>query len=157
MDKILALKDRLFNKVSKPSLKGFTLPELLIAVMILAFVIAGILQVFITCALLDRANRNKSIAMAHAEFVMEDIMEYARVNELSTIDLNSWNWNSATIGNRLGCPSPYAYPCILNSETIVAAATGSSNPLGVIITVSWKDRHNSNTRHLELETLISKR
>ncbi|MBU1912315.1 MAG: prepilin-type N-terminal cleavage/methylation domain-containing protein [Candidatus Omnitrophica bacterium] len=144
--------------------KGFTLVELLIAAAIFAFVMSGVLLMFINCAFLDQANRNKGIATTHAEFVMEDIMEYMRSGDLvplqDEIDSGEWYWDSSTtppIGNYLGCTSPYVYPYVLNSESITTTYVTETNPLDVTVTVSWKDRAQANPRSLTLETLISKR
>jgi len=144
--------------------KGFTLVELLIAAVIFAFAMSGILLMFINCAFLDQANRNKSIAATHAEFVMEDIMEYMKSGDIGPIqdeiDSGAWDWNSSTtppIGNYLGCASPYVYPYVLNSESITTTYVTETNPLDVTVTVSWKDRAQANLRSLTLETLISKR
>lgn len=142
--------------------KGFTLSELLMAAVIFALAMAGILQLFISCAFLDQSNRNKSIAATHAEFVMEDIMEYMRNNELSALQsqINSGNWNwssSAAICSKLGCGS-CAYPCVLNSESITTALFSSStDPLDVMVMISWIDRPNANPRSLILKTEIAKR
>ena len=138
--------------------KGFTLVELLIAAAILAFAMSGILLMFINCAFLDQANRNKSIAATHAEFVMEDIMEYMRSGDIvplqDDIDDGTWTWgDSATISTKLGCASS----SVLNSESITTAYVDETNPLDVTVTVSWKDRAQANARDLTLETLISKR
>ncbi|MBN2830874.1 MAG: type II secretion system protein [Candidatus Omnitrophica bacterium] len=53
--------------------KGFTLPELLLAVAILAFAISGMLYLFVNCSFLNNSNRNLSIATSHGQFVMEGI------------------------------------------------------------------------------------
>ncbi|MCX5713141.1 MAG: prepilin-type N-terminal cleavage/methylation domain-containing protein [Candidatus Omnitrophica bacterium] len=147
--------------VAQKNKKGFTLSELLIAAAIFALAMAGILQLFISCAFLDQANRNKSIASTHAEFTMEDIMEYMRNNELSSlqsqINSGNWNWNSATICSKLGC-GVCTYPSVLNSESIATTRFSSStDPLDVMITVSWKDRPNASLRSLILKTEIAKR
>ena len=145
--------------------KGFTLVELLIAAAIFAFAMSGILLMFTNCTFLDQANRNKSIATIHAEFVMEDIMEYMRNNDLDSLQTQieeelAWNWDTNTIGNRLGCNPPgcnppYVYPCVLNSESITTICVHDSKPLDITVTVSWKDK--TKTRSLKLKTLISKR
>lgn len=162
------------------SKKGFTLSELLIATAILALAMSGLLLLFVNCAFLDQANRNKSIATAHAAFVIEDIMEFMRDAEVSSlqneiVNNSRWNWDSCTICNELGCVSPppclspcQVYPCVLNSESITTTCidvdpTNDLNPIvppkivEITITVSWKDRGQVNTRSLELKTLISKR
>lgn len=146
--------------MSSMNKKGFTLIELLLAAAIFAFAMSGILYMFINTAFLDQANRNKSIATAHAEFAMEDIMEYMRTSDVSSLQTQietpnlAWNWNTNTIGSKLGCASPYAYPCVLDSESITTTCVHDSDPLDVTVTVSWKDRAQANTRSLALETLI---
>ena len=151
------------RQMSLTNKKGFTLPELLIAAAIFAFAMSGILQMFVSCAFLDQANRNKSIATTHAEFVMEAIMEKMRSGFTSYLQTqietpnNAWNWGSSTICTELGCTSPCVYPCVLNSESITTSCVHNSNPLDTTVTVSWKDTAQANTRSLTLETLISTR
>lgn len=151
-------KMKLINKWAS---KGFTLVELLIATIIFAFAISGILLLFIKCASLDQANRNASIATTHAESVMEDIMEYMRSADITPLQAQietpnlAWNWNTATIGSKLACPSPYVYPCVLDNETITTTCVHSSDPLEITVKVEWKEL--TRQRSLELKTLISKR
>lgn len=126
---------------------------------IFAFAMTGILKMFILCTALDKANRNKSIAITHAEFVMEDIMEYLRndANDINSLyeeiedeDKKSWDWASANITSK--------NLTVLDSEFIdTAAPSGIANPLHITITVNWKDTEQAKTRSLELETLMSKR
>lgn len=153
-----------FKKEQKLSKKGFTLVELLIAAAIFAFAMSGILLMFINCAFLDQVNRNKSIATFHAEFVIEDIMEYMKNGDLSSLQTEiedaDWDWDSSstpTIGNYLGCSLPYVYPCVLNSESIITSCVEGTNPLEITVEVSWKDRAQTKTRSLELKTKIAKR
>jgi prepilin-type N-terminal cleavage/methylation domain-containing protein len=138
--------------------KGLTLLELLIAAAIFAFAMSGILYMFINCAFFDQANRNKSIATTHAEFVLEDIMEYMRSSDLNLLQTGIasgvWNWDSSTISNELGCTG---YPCVLNSELINTAYVSATDPLNITVTVRWKDRAQTNERNLTLETSISER
>jgi len=53
--------------------KGFTLVELLLATLILAFVLVGLIQVFIRCSILTELTRNKTAAMSEALAKMEEI------------------------------------------------------------------------------------
>jgi len=142
--------------------KGFTLVELLIVAAIFAFAMSGILLMFINCAFLDQANRNKSIATIHAEFVMEDMMESMRSANVSQLQSNitngTWNYSISKIGENLNCTSPYVYPCVLNNESIATSYNiNTTDPLDITVLVSWKDRAQTNTRSLGLKTLISKR
>lgn len=142
--------------------KGFSLLEVLVATAVFAFAMAGVLQLFIKCALLDQTNRNKGIATAHAQTVMEGITEYMRTHEPSDLQehLGNWTWNSvAVIGGKMNCAAP-VYPCVLSSETITTTysdADPANHPPVVTVTVRWKDKVQSNERSLELKTFISKR
>jgi len=140
--------------------KGFTLSELLIAAAIFAFAMSGILLMFINCAFLDQANRNKSIAIIHAETAME----YIRSQTFSTIRNNlctsvvsplvpepvTWSLGPATL-NLSG----------LTSESINAITTQTCcsriplDWLDVTVNVSWLDK-GQRSRSLALGTSISK-
>ncbi|MCX5706280.1 MAG: type II secretion system protein [Candidatus Omnitrophica bacterium] len=127
--------------------KGFALPELLLAVAILAFALSGLLLLFINCAFLNEANRNLSIASSHTQFVMEDIREAASTGFSSlkaNINAGNWDWNSTAI-NTHGLTA-------LTNEAIDAQASGTE-PLDVIVTVTWKDRSGKD-RSIAIETLI---
>ena len=127
--------------------KGFTLPELLLAVAILAFVITSILLLFINCALLNEANRNLSIASSHAQFVMEDIRGSASTSFAtlkSSIDAGNWDWNTTAINSR-GLTA-------LSNEAIDTQSSGTE-PVDVVVTITWKDRSGKN-RSAAIETLI---
>jgi len=151
-----------FKKEQKLPKKGFTLVEVLIAAVIFAFVMSGILLMFINCAFLDQANRNKSIATIHAEFVLEDIMGYMRDGgDLDGLQekidpalggKGDWDLNSVRIDSE--CST-----VINDSEEIETSYNEyePANPLEVTVRVSWKDRVQAKTRSLELKTLIAKR
>ncbi len=125
---------------------GFTLPELLLAVVILAFALTGLLQLFSNCTLLNAANRNLVIATSHAQYIMEGIRHTPVFTDIQT-DINNhvWDWNTVAITAR-GLTA-------LNGETIDTEAPGGGNPLQVVVTVSWNDR--GQTRNIALQTLIT--
>ena len=67
------------NPIMRKSLRaaeGFTLAELLLAVIILGFVLGGLLQVFIRCSVLAELAYNKTVAMSEAQGKMEEIRSY---------------------------------------------------------------------------------
>ena len=140
------------------SKKGFTLPELLIATAIFAFAISGILLMFINCAFLDQANRNKSIATTHAETAMEyirsqtfsTIQKYLCTSDVLPVPV-SWSLDPATL-SLSGLTSES-----INATTTQACCSG--NPLDwleITVEVKWKDRAQTNERNLKLVTSISK-
>lgn len=139
----------------RPSSKGFTLPELLLAAAILAFVLTGILLLFINCMLLNAANRNLALATAHAEYIMEDIKGTdftgleARINDNNGTP-TGWDFNAAQIQSLLSAPDKST---VLDTETISTTVSGS-DPLEVLVVVGWLDRGAKN-RNIELRTLIT--
>lgn len=59
----------------KVSFKGLALSELMIAAAILAFVLAGLLLVFINCVLLNDLNRNFILAYSAVQTKMEELKD----------------------------------------------------------------------------------
>ncbi|MBN1870751.1 MAG: type II secretion system protein [Candidatus Omnitrophica bacterium] len=62
------------NKISRNSI-GFTLVELLLAVLILGFTLVGLLQVFIRCSVFAEIAQSKSAVMSLLQGRMEDIRQ----------------------------------------------------------------------------------
>jgi len=141
--------------------KGFTLLELVLAIGIFASAMAAILLLFINCAILDNANRNKSIAISHAE----SAMEYIRSQSFSTNQnhlCSSGNpvpWDVTQ--TLLNPPNTQANLIALTSETINITTTQSCcskdplDRLDVTVNVAWSDR-GQRSRNLALGTSISK-
>jgi prepilin-type N-terminal cleavage/methylation domain-containing protein len=143
-------------KMSLTNKKGFTLPELLIAAAIFAFAMSGILLMFINCAFLDQANRNKSIATIHAETAME----YIRSQTFSTIQNHlctsevppvpvSWSLGPATL-NLSGLTNE----SINATTTLICCSKSPLDWLDITVKVEWEAQKK--TRSLELKTSISK-
>lgn len=143
---MLALYRRIMRK------QGFTLSELMIAFAILAFVVAGALGLFVTCILLNESSRNLSMAIGHAQFVLEDIKS-TNFNSIKTgsIDQNTtWDWNASTITSR-GLNA-------LANESIdtqgIWLDASAKDRLNITVTVSWKDA-GIRDRSTALETLLT--
>ena len=152
--------ERLLKRIAamnKRYLKGLTLAELLIAAAILAFVLSGLLLLFINCSLLNEANRNLTVAMTHAQLIMEEIrnQESAAVaGDLAAIEtqINNgvWDLDALAISS-----APYNLAALKNEYIDTAVTTsGGSNPLGISITVTWTDRRSRN-RQAILQTLMA--
>lgn len=121
----------------------------MLAAAIFAFAMSALLLLFVNASFLDRSNRNLSTAASHAETAME----YLKSISFSTLRSNlcpSATWDlSPTL---LVAPiSP------LISETITAVSNdcGTSNLLDITVTVSWKDKTESQTKTLPLRTIIT--
>jgi type II secretory pathway pseudopilin PulG len=129
--------------------KGFTLSELLLAATILSFAFGTLIVSFVACFLLNETNRNLSIAVTHAQYVMEEIRDTASTvagfgNLTTQINSGNWDWNSTTVSSR-GLST-------LSNETIDSNVTGT-DLLDVTVTVNWQNRGRN--RNTVLETLIT--
>lgn len=128
-----------------PASKGFTLAELLMTAAILAYVLCGILALFINCIFLNEGNRNLSIAIGHAQFALEEMKNTA----FASIQTSVPPWNTATI-NAKGL-----VPLIGESINIAVSVPGPGVELkDVNVTVAWRDR-NLRDRNVSLRTLIT--
>jgi prepilin-type N-terminal cleavage/methylation domain-containing protein len=146
----------LFNvaiiKMKKSCVRGFSLTELLLAAAILAFVLCGLLVLFVNCLFLNEANRNLSLAMTHTQYIMEKIQEEIRRADInitaieSAITGGSWDWDEAEIASNNLVSLP--------SETIDTNVFQSGDPLGITVRVDWKDRGRRD-RYVEVQTLIT--
>ncbi len=123
----------------KLTIKGFTLAELILALAIFAFALAGLLSVFINCIFLNSSNSNLTIATGHAQYALE------AVKNTNFASIQNESWNTTVISSKGITP--------LNSEAINISVTGTSL-LDVTATVSWKDRGTRN-RSFALQTLIA--
>ncbi|MBU0549139.1 MAG: type II secretion system GspH family protein [Candidatus Omnitrophica bacterium] len=132
--------------MKKRSKRGFTLTELLLAAVILAFVLSGLLLLFIHCLFLNESNRNLSIAIMHAQFVMEEIRDATFWGIEPSITTGTWDWSQADITSGGLIP--------LSNETIDTSVTQSGNPLGISVMVNWMDR-NARQRSASLQTSLT--
>jgi hypothetical protein len=137
--------------IMKPK-QGFTLSELLLASGIMAFVLVGLLQLFITCIFLNESSRNLSVAIAQGQYLLEEMKNTNFTNyKIGSINADTyWDWDSATINsNGLGA---------LNSEAITTDAAwvdeGTKDRLDITVTLAWKD-FGLRGRSLVLRTLIT--
>ncbi len=128
--------------------RGFTLSELLLAAAILAFVLAGLLALFLNCIVLNDANRNLTVATTHAQYIMEQIKgtDFAQLE--TNINNGNWDLNTSQIQS-----APYNLTALSN-ESINTNVTQSGNPLGISVVVQWNDR-GGRPRSVGLNTLIA--
>lgn len=126
---------------------GFTLVELLLACGILAFTLTGLLALFINCSFLNEANRNSTIAMSHASYIIEEIRGVSFTGLEARINSGDWDLNAQEMQSAYNLTP-------LNNETLSASVTQSGNPLGVSLRVDWLER-GQRPRNVVLNTLIT--
>ena len=148
--------------------KGLTLVELLIGITILTFAFLGGLALFAKCIILNESNRNLMIAVSHAQFVMEEVLE--EVKDQTTLlslrtkidDGVTWCWEEDS-------DFPVTLQRLAN-ETVEICCYNSTSPAGwccpsgcscpdedplrIRVTSSWDDR-GGRSREIDLETFIT--
>jgi prepilin-type N-terminal cleavage/methylation domain-containing protein len=133
--------------------RGLTLLELLLAAAIMGVVLSAMLQLFLKCNLLVMANRDHSVAVAHVQYVMEEIKNtnFADIWTKIAVD-HQWDWNSATI-NAKGLAALHDES--IDTEVSNKAVSGTIL-WDISVTANWKDRTGTGgDRSITLETLIS--
>lgn len=114
--------------------RGFSLPELLLSVLILMVVLSGLLLLFTNCIILNETSRDISIATSHAQYILEEVRDTPFADLDTEITVNGkWNWDTNEIISEGLTP--------LRDEAIYTYTSGASlDPLLVIASVVWKNR-----------------
>lgn len=81
--------------------RGFTLAELMIAALILAFALVGLLTLFITCLFLNENSRNSTLAYSAMEMKMEELSNENYLN-LDSFSGQSFALNGFSAGKGNG-------------------------------------------------------
>jgi prepilin-type N-terminal cleavage/methylation domain-containing protein len=111
------------------SRRGFTLVEVMISVGVLAFVIVGLLQLFVYCSTLADAAGNMTLAVNEAQTKMEEIRDH-------DFDSIAADYASGgTPGNTFTLSGPSGTGTITVSQV-----EGSSQLLQVQIGASWQNK-----------------
>lgn len=123
---------------------GFTLAELMVAVMVFTIGAVALMGVYLGVSQLGEAGRNVAQAMADARVVLEGI------RDTSTAGLpavTATNWTTWAVTNGL---------TLLNNESVtVTYANPAADPLPVTVQVSWQDRGRA--RSASVDTLVTRR
>ncbi|MGD9015569.1 MAG: hypothetical protein PVI33_06065 [Candidatus Omnitrophota bacterium] len=130
----------------KKSQKGLTLTELLFATAILVFALCGLLEFYVNCLFLNDSTRNLTLAMSHAQYILEEIKDSDFISLEPAIIGGSWDWDTADISSK--------NLVLLKNESIDTSVFQSGNPLGIMVSVNWNDR-NGRIRQRQLQTLIT--
>ena len=120
---------------------GFTLVELLIAVLVLAGAISGALLLFSASMVSSEFAWDTTVATSHAEHVLEEMQSRDTLSSILGVDWRAW-----TVGQGLNT---------LPQETVeVVFADKNSNPLDVQVNVDWVRK--SRVNNITLKTKIAK-
>jgi len=125
--------------------RGFTLWELMVAAGILAFLLSGMLLVFVNCIFLNQSNRNLTIALSHSQFAMEEVKSASSLSVILASYPTGTCWSSANLTAKGLAP--------IDNESVCFSVSGTTL-LDVVVTTSWKDR-GVRDRSVSLETLIT--
>lgn len=121
--------------------KGFTLVELLLAVMILAGAIGGALLLFTTSMLSSEQAWDTTIATSHGEHILEGMQALDSLEAILTI-----NWKDWITQQRLNT---------LPGEVIdITFSDSDTNLLDILIKVNWTRKSRIN--HVVLKTKLTK-
>ncbi|MBU0634094.1 MAG: hypothetical protein KKB82_00160 [Candidatus Omnitrophica bacterium] len=112
--------------------KAFTLSELMVSALILALILVSIVAVLTNINLLNETNRNLTIAVTHAEYLIEEIKNASFSGLESNIGSGVWDFTSAQLSATYGLSG-------LNNESVNTTVEQSGNPLEISVTVNWTD------------------
>jgi len=121
--------------------KGFTLVEVLLAVLILAGTIGGVLLLYVASMASSELAWDTTVATFHAEHVLEHTQALDTVEDIRTLDWKSWT-NSQGLNT-------------LPNETIdIVFSDSAINLLVIHVTVNWVRKLRE--QHISLKTKIAK-
>lgn len=122
--------------------KGFTLPEVMVALMVFAIAVLSLMGVYLTVSQLAESSRNLAQAMADARVVLEGIRE---TSTGGLAGVTGTNWTSWAVTKNLN---------VLNNESVTVTSSGA-DPLVVTVQVSWQERGRA--RLATVDTLVTRR
>ncbi|MBU1087071.1 MAG: hypothetical protein KKD05_06080 [Candidatus Omnitrophica bacterium] len=126
--------------------KGFTLAEILVAGFVATVAFVAILGTLTNITLLNELNQEKTFAVMHAQYILEEIRDAAFANLENDINNGNWDFNL----NQLSA-NPYNFTG-LTAESVDTMVVASGNPLQIRLTVNWADRRGT-ARNYSLEML----
>ena len=123
---------------------GFTLMEILFAMVIFAVAAAGMSRFFMGAQHLSEGSRNLTRAMEDARIVTEAIRNASAVG---LAGVTGTNWTQWAAQNGL--------TTLPNQAVTVTYANPNADPLSVTVQVSWLERNHA--RNATVRTLVTQR
>ena len=107
--------------------KGFTLFELMIAIVIGALTLTALVEGFVGIMVLNEMSREKTIAINHAQYVMEQFQD-TNFSNLTTTDWTTWATNNG-------------YNTLDNEQINVSFNALATDLFEITTTVTWQTRN----------------
>jgi Tfp pilus assembly protein PilE len=127
--------------------KGLTLIEVLIAAAVLIVSCSLVFLLFTNCIILNESNRNLTLAVSHAQYILEEIKNTNFSSIKTSIDGGTWDWTIATL-------SGHELTALTNEEITTSEAGTDPDLLNITVTVNWQDRGGRN-RTITMQTLMA--
>ena len=135
--------------------KGLTLTELILAAAIMAFVLCGLLVLFINSSILNEANRNLATAVAHAQYIMEEIRNEDTLADVKTMIDNQTFTSLQDLSEETITVCCYNPPWVDSATSCLESCQDDGgDPLGIYLIVEWEDRRGRE-RDFELQTRMT--
>jgi type II secretory pathway pseudopilin PulG len=141
-------------KILRKNKKSFTLVEVMVTVAILIVALSILLVSLVQIGILNKIINNRTIAITHAQYVLEDIKNAVATESFSNITTgfsnSRWDLTSTAITTRGLVP--------LNNETIVTSSINGTNYKNITVTTNWDERRGtavSGHSNITLETIIT--
>ncbi|MFC1632217.1 hypothetical protein ACFL1I_01050 [Candidatus Omnitrophota bacterium] len=128
---------------------GFTLMELMFGAVVLTITLGGMIAVFTGNFVLVDSGRNLTVAVNHAQCVIEEIRDRNIPGFVVIEDWTAWAQADIQVGGG-GCNS------LPNEVVQVTYPSGTGAvPLELVVTVSWTEK--SRAKNTQLVTLLAER
>ena len=111
--------------------KGFTLVELLIAVMILSGAISGVLLLYTSSMISSQQAWDTTVAVIHGEHILEEMQA-----KKSRSDILNTNWSGWVKGQGLNTLS--------DEEIKITFADPDDTPLDIEVRINWQTKSREN-------------
>ena len=118
--------------------KGLTFVELIVTVAIFGFTLTTLLKFFVDSMNLNALSRDMTLAVSHAQYVLEDIRSSSGV---ITSQIDNGEWDLDTDGEFTSREL-----LRIESETI-DVSHDSASPLTITVVITWREK---NTRQQQL-------